>query len=72
MRGNDELVWQLGHLRFSEWRANSTDKDPPERTEEKRKHLVDCLAYIPLDEPRFVRPGGKLSTFHAINPATGY
>ena len=72
MRGNDELVWQLGHLRFSEWRANATDKDPPERTEEKRKHLVDCLAYILLDEPRFVRRGGNASTFKAINPTTGY
>ena len=72
MRGNDELVWQLMHLRFSEWKVNSTDKDPPERTEEKRKHLVDCLAYIMLDEPRFVRRGGKLILHHVINPDTGY
>src|ERR1700733_15793644 len=52
MRGNDELVWQLMHLRFSEWQVNSNGKDPPARTEEKRKHLVDCLAYIMPDEPR--------------------
>ncbi len=71
MRGNDELVWQLGHLRFSEWRTNSTDKDPPERTEEKRKHLIDCLAYILLDEPRFIRRG-KPRGFKEIYPSTGY
>ena len=29
--GNDELIWQIKHLRFSEWRGNVTDKDPPEK-----------------------------------------
>jgi hypothetical protein len=56
MPGNDELVWQLLHVRFAEWRGNVTDKDPPEKAEEKRRHLVDCLAYILLAEPYFVEP----------------
>jgi hypothetical protein len=72
MGGNDELVWQLEHLRFSEWRTSSTDKGPPERTEEKRKHLIDCLAYILLDEPWFIRRGGTLREFKEIYPSTGY
>jgi hypothetical protein len=54
MPGNEELEWQLLHLRFAEWRGNVVDKDPPEKAEEKRRHLVDCLAYVLLDEPRFV------------------
>jgi len=33
---------------------NITDKDPPEKPQEKRRHLVDCLAYILLDLPRFI------------------
>jgi hypothetical protein len=30
------------------------DKDPPEKPQEKRRHLIDCLAYILLDQPRFI------------------
>ena len=33
-------------LRFAEWRGNVTDKDAPERAQEKRRHLIDCLAYV--------------------------
>jgi hypothetical protein len=54
MEGNDEFVWQMSHLRFAEWRGNVTDKDAPEKAQEKRRHLVDCLAYVLLDEPRFI------------------
>ena len=71
MRGNDELVWQLGHLRFAEWHTSATDKDPPGKTEEKRKRLVDCLAYVLLDEPRFVGRG-RLSEFKTMYSSTGY
>ncbi len=31
-----------------------THKDPLEKAQEKRRHLVDCLGYILLDRPRFV------------------
>lgn len=54
MEGNDEFVWQMSHLRFAEWRGNVTDKDAPEKAQEKRRHLVDCMAYILPDEPRFI------------------
>jgi hypothetical protein len=54
MQSNDELVWQMSHLRFAEWRGNVVDKDPPEKPQEKRRHLIDCLAYILLDQPRFI------------------
>jgi hypothetical protein len=33
---------------------NITDKDAPEKAQEKRRPLVDCLAYVLLDEPRFI------------------
>jgi hypothetical protein len=70
--GNDELVWQLKHLRFSEWRGNITDKDPPEKAQEKRRHLVDCLAYILLDRPRFIDRRPPEDTWRPIDEATGY
>lgn len=73
MRGNDELVWQISHLRFSEWKASVTDKDPPEKTEEKRKHLVDCLAYVLLDEPRHVvKRTAQGWQFNPNTPNAGY
>ena len=30
------------------------DKDPPEKAQEKRRHLVEYLAYILLGRPRFI------------------
>jgi hypothetical protein len=72
MQGNDELVWQMSHLRFSERRGNVTDKDPPEKPREKRRHLVDCLAYALLDRPRFVDRRPRLSTWRPIYPELGY
>jgi hypothetical protein len=44
----------MSHLRFAEWRGNVTDKYAPEKAQEKRRHLFDCLAYALLDEPRFI------------------
>jgi len=70
--GNDELVWQISHLRFAEWRGNVTDKDAPERAQEKRRHLVDCLAYLLLDKPRFVDRRPRRSTWRPIHPEVGY
>jgi len=73
MEGNEELVWQMGHLRFAEWRGNVTDKDPPEKAQEKRRHLVDCLAYILLDKPRFIERRRQQSIpYEPIYPATAY
>jgi hypothetical protein len=70
--GNDELVWQIKHLRFSEWRGNVTDKDPPEKAQEKRRHLVDCLAYILLGRPRFIDRRPREDTWRPIDEFTGY
>jgi hypothetical protein len=53
MEGNDELCWQLSHLRFAEWHGNVTDKDAPEQPQAKRRHLVDALMYILMEGPRF-------------------
>jgi hypothetical protein len=72
MQGNDEFVWQMGHLRFAEWRGNVTDKDAPEKAQEKRRHLVDCLAYILLDRPRFIDRRPRVSTWRPIYPEVGY
>lgn len=51
---NDFLIHKLKTIRFREWKQVITDKDPPEEVEDKEKHLIDCLSYILLDEPRFV------------------
>lgn len=72
MRGNDEFVWQLSHLRYQEWKGTVTDKDPPEKPEEKRKHLVDCLAYLLLDKPRHVPRRRRPLTWKPIYESTGY
>jgi hypothetical protein len=60
------------YLRFSEWRGNVTDKDPPEKPQEKRRHLVDCLAYVLLDRSRFVDRGPRVTSWTPIHPAVGY
>ena len=72
MEENDEFVWQMSHLRFAEWRGNVIDKDPPEKVQEKRRHLVDCLAYVLLHRPRFVNRRPNVRTWQPICEATGY
>jgi hypothetical protein len=72
MEGNEELVWQISHLRFAEWRGNVVDKDPPEKPQEKRRHLVDCLAYILLDKPRFIERRRRSVPYDPIYQATRY
>lgn len=52
---NDILVSQIKGLRYKELKGVAVDeKDPPPDPLNKDKHLVDCLSYILLDEPRFV------------------
>jgi hypothetical protein len=54
MQGNDELAYQISHLRFAEFRGNVLDKESPQMPIEKRRHLVEALCYILLDKPRFI------------------
>jgi hypothetical protein len=54
MEGNDELIYEISHLRFAEFRGNVVDKEDPQMPVEKRRHLVDALCYILLDKPRFI------------------
>ncbi len=70
--GIDELVYQMKHLRFREFKGNVMDKDPPEAPEEKRKHFVDCLAYILLDGPRFIEHRKSRNRFKPIYCSLGY
>ena len=58
--------------RFAEWRGNVPDKDPPEKPQEKRRQLVDCLAYILLDRPRFIDRRPRENTWQPIDRETGY
>ena len=50
---NDELVYQISKLRFAEFRGNVVDKESPQMPIELRRHLVDALCYVLLDDPRF-------------------
>jgi hypothetical protein len=72
-KGNEELCYQISHLRFDEWKGAgmAAEKDPPERVREQRKHLVDCLAYILLDEPCHIAKR-KFDDFQHIYPSTAY
>src|SRR5436853_4533994 len=63
---NKELIWQLQHLRYQEWKGH-VDKDPPEKPEEKRKDLIDCVSYILLDRPHYPLSRGQ-DTFVPIYP----
>jgi len=69
---NHKLVSQLKGLRFREWKGNVSDKDPPEEPQQKERHLVDCLSYILLDNPRFIPIRKNRSTFEVINEGTGW
>jgi hypothetical protein len=69
---NDLLVEQFKNLRFREFRGIVVDKDPPADPMEKDRHLIDCLSYILLDDPRFIDPRGGLSTFEPIYPNLAY
>ena len=39
---------------------------------DKDRHLIDCVSYILLDDPRFVDQRGGLSTFEPIYPNLAY
>jgi hypothetical protein len=51
---NDVLIDRLKTIRFKEYKQAVADKNPPEEVEDKNRHLIDCLSYILLDEPRFI------------------
>jgi hypothetical protein len=54
---NHILVQQLKGLRYKELRGAAVmEKDPPADPMNKDKHLIDCVSYILLDDPRFVEP----------------
>lgn len=63
---NAKLIHQIKNLRYREWKGNVDDKDPPEEPRQKERHLIDCLSYILLDEPRFIRPRKHQPSARAI------
>ena len=52
--------------------GTSRTRTPPEKAQEKRRHLVDCLAYILLDRPRFIDRRPPEDTWQPIDRETGY
>jgi hypothetical protein len=70
---NDILVAQIKGLRYKELKGVAAEtKDPPPDPMEKEKHLVDCLSYILLDNPRFVAPRARVDSSKPIYKALGY
>ena len=41
-------------------------KDAPSDPMDKDRHLIDCVSYILLDDPRFIDQRGGLITFEPI------
>ena len=39
---------------------------------DKDRHLIDCVSYILLYDPRFIDQRGGLSTFEPIYPSLAY
>ena len=39
---------------------------------DKDRHLIDCMSYIHLEDPRFIDPRGGLSMFEPIYPSLAY
>jgi hypothetical protein len=70
--GNHILVQQFKSLRFKEFKGTVIDKDPPSDPMDKDRHLIDCVSYILLDDPRFIDQRGCLSTFEPIYPNLAY
>ena len=66
------LVQQFKSLRFKEFKGTVIDKDPPSDPMDKDRHLIDCVSYILLDDPRFIDQRGGLSTFEPIHPSLAY
>lgn len=71
MSDNDELIYQISHLRFAEFRGSVVDKDDPQMPIEKRRHLVDGLCYILLDKPRFRDRSRPLTPYRDPNVING-
>lgn len=68
---NDELIYRLKTLRFREYKQPQTDKNPLEEVEDKNRHLIDCLSYILLDEPRYVDPNPHREEYKPLYPGLG-
>lgn len=70
---NDILVSQIEALRYKELKGvAAAEKDPPPDPLNKDKHLIDCLSYILLDEPRFIEPRQSVGGWEPIYGAIGY
>ena len=71
LEGHDELVYQISHLRFAEFRGNVVDREDPQMPIEKRRHLVDALCYVLLDDPRFIeksKPQPQYDDHNVVRP----
>lgn len=54
---NDKLVSQIKGVRFKELKGIAAqERDAPGDPVDKERHLVDCLSYGLLDEPRYIEP----------------
>jgi len=69
---NHILVQQFKSLRFKKFKGRVIDKDPPSDPMGKDRHLINCLRYTLLDDPRFIDQRGGLSTFEPIYPKLAY
>ena len=69
---NDIRVRQFKSLRFKEHKRTVIDKDPPSDPMDEDRHLIDCVSYILLDDPRLIDQRGGLGTSKPIYPNLAY
>ena len=71
--GNGTLIQQLRDLRWKKLKGVALlEKDEPGEPIEKDHHLVDCLSYILMDDPKYIDRTNGLHPYTPIYPALGY
>lgn len=68
-----ELVYQIHTNRYPKLTALQADtKDPLPDGIQKRRHFSDCLRYIEMDKPRFIRTGTAKSDWSPMHSGVNY
>ena len=67
----DKLLWEMNHYITHQFK-HQLDKNPKEEPRKKDDHLIDCLRYLALKNPRYFGQQYSMAEEYSGDRVTGY
>jgi phage terminase large subunit-like protein len=67
-----ETLWEIRHYAWDDYKVGRDYKDPKEKPRKKRDHMMDCIGYMAVSNPKSNPPRVYRPIRRTVDSQTGY